>query len=465
MFIGRQRELKRLNELYESGKFECAVVYGRRRVGKTTLINEFIKGKKAIYFTALESTSQENLESFSRCIMHMGMGIESDVVFSHYQAALDALNDAAKTERVVMVIDEYPYLADAYRGFSSLLQAQIDSKYKDSQLMLILCGSSMSFMENQVLGYQSPLYGRRTAQFKIEPFTFFEARGFHSRFAMHDAAVIYGVTGGVPLYLELMDDRLSVEENIKRNFFDPNAFLFEEPTNLLKQEVRDPANYNAIIRAVATGATRNAEIASKVGLETSAVANYLSSLIALGIVRKETPITETAQRKTIYTIADSMFRFWYRFIQGNAALAQSGMADRLWQIVEPQIPVFMGSVFEEICKQWLWRENAAGRLPVSFVKLGRWWGNDPVRKQEAEIDILALDDGDAALFAECKWTNDKVDESVLQTLIRRSELFTYGECAYYLFSKSGFTRGCEAMANREGVRLVAFPSFLEYEGG
>jgi AAA+ ATPase superfamily predicted ATPase len=460
MFVGRQRELRKLNELHGNGQFECAIIYGRRRVGKTTLINEFVKDKKAIYYTGLETTAQENLENLSRSIMTARLDTETDAVFPSYQAAFDSLYEMARDERVVMVVDEYPYLASSYRGISSLLQVQIDTKFKNSRLMLILCGSSMSFMENQVLGYQSPLYGRRTAQFKILPFDFFETLSYYKNFNVADTAVVYGITGGVAQYLELINDTLSIEENIKRNFFDPNAFLFEEPTNLLKQEVREPAHYNAIIRAIATGSARSSDIAGKVGLETSAAASYLKNLITLGIVQKETPITETSSRKTIYTISDGMFRFWYRFIPNNAALIQTGMTDRLWRKVQPQIPAFMGRVFEEICKQWLWRENAAGRLPVSFVNLGRWWGNDPIRRQEAEIDILAISDEDSALFAECKWTNEKVDAGVLDTLADRSALFHYKEKHLYVFSKSGFTAGCSEKAKRLGVGLICFDDMI-----
>lgn len=460
MFVGRQRELGKLNELYGSDKFECAIIYGRRRVGKTTLINEFVKDKKAIYYTGLETTAQENLENLSRGIMTARLGVETDAVFPSYQAALDSLYEMAKNERVVMVIDEYPYLAASYQGISSLLQVQIDTKLKSSRLMLILCGSSMSFMENQVLGYKSPLYGRRTAQFKILPFDFFETRSYYQNFDPIETAVIYGVTGGVAQYLELMDDTLPVEENIKRSFFDPNAFLFEEPTNLLKQEVREPAHYNAIIRAIATGSTRSSELAGKVGMQTSAIAAYLKNLISLGIVHKETPITETSSRKTIYRISDSMFRFWYRFVPDNAALIQTGMTDRLWRKVQPQIPAFMGSVFEDICKQWLWRENTLDRLPVSFIDLGRWWGNDPIRRQEAEIDILAVPDEDAALFAECKWTNEKVDVGVLDTLIQRSELFHYSKKHLYVFSKTGFTESCVDKARQLDATLVCFDDMI-----
>ena len=457
MFIGRQTELKKLDDLYNGNRFECAVIYGRRRIGKTTLINEFIKGKEAIYFTALETTAKENLENFSQCIMRLRLGTESaGAVFSNFQAAMDTVYEMAKEKRIILVIDEYPYLAASYPGISSLLQVQIDEKFKASKLMLILCGSSMSFMENQVLGYQSPLYGRRTAQFKITPFGFFELKDYFNGFTPIDLATVYGITGGVPQYLTLMDDSLSLEENIKRNFFDPSAYLFEEPTNLLKQEVREPAHYNAVIKAIATGSTKNSEIAAKVGIETSACTAYLKNLISLGIVGKETPITEDTTKKTIYTIEDSMFRFWYRFVPDNIALIQNGLVDRVWRKVEPQIPAFMGKVFEDICKQWLWRENAAGHLPIDFVNLGRWWGNDPIRKCETEIDILAYADNEHALFAECKWTNEKVDAGVLETLKQRSELFRYREKILYVFSKSGFTTGCMELSKAIPAVLLSY---------
>ena len=457
MFVGRQSELQKLNKLYDSDRFECAIIYGRRRVGKTTLINEFIKDKDTIFFTGLETNSKENLENLSRSIMGLRNGFDvPSPIFNSFQDALDDVCELAKDKRIVMVIDEYPYLAGSYQGMSSLLQIQIDHKYKNSKLMLILCGSSMSFMENQVLGYKSPLYGRRTAQFKLRPFDYFQSKEYYSRFKPEDLAVIYGITGGVPQYLAQMDDTLSVEDNMKRSFFDSSAYLFEEPGNLLKQEVREPAHYNAIIRAIASGSSKNSEISSKVELPTSACTAYLNNLISLGILRKETPITESSTKKTIYAIEDNMFRFWYRFVPDNISLIQAGMADRVWKKVEPQLPAFMGRVFEDICKQWLWRENAAANLPILFANLGRWWGNDPIRKCEAEIDILAYADDDHAIFGECKWTNGYVDTGVLDSLVQRSELFRYRYKYLYLFAKTGFTVGCSEKAKQIGATLITF---------
>jgi len=283
MFYGRNTELHKLEEMYNSGKFELAVIYGRRRVGKTTLIREFIKGKEALFFAASESTAADNLLSLSRCIG----GSNTAPVFTDYESALSSIFESASNKRIVFVIDEFPYLAGAYRGISSLLQILIDHKKDDSKLMLILCGSSMSFMENQVLGYQSPLYGRRTAQFKILPFTFFESLPFFERYEPIDKSILYGATGGVPEYLSKINSQKNVRENIIELFLTTSGHFFEEPSNLIKQELREPSTYNVIIEAIASGASRLNEIATKCKLESNKCAKYIASLISLGLISKE----------------------------------------------------------------------------------------------------------------------------------------------------------------------------------
>jgi AAA+ ATPase superfamily predicted ATPase len=461
MFIGRNVELKKLTDLYESSRFECVVIYGRRRVGKTSLIYEFVKDREAIFFTGLETDSTENLEYLSRSIMKPPFGEGASPIFSNYQEALDVVHERSLTKRLIMVIDEYPYLAESYRGISSLLQSQIDHKFKNGKLFLILCGSSMSFMENQVLGYKSPLYGRRTAQLRVSPFGFFETRHFYKGFSSEDLAGIYGITGGVPQYLALMNDSWSLAENIMRNFLDPSAYLFEEPGNLLKQEVREPGGYNAILHAIATGSSKNTEIASRVSMESSACSVYLKNLIALGIVKKETPIVEKSARKTIYTISDNMFRFWYRFVPSQMALIQNGLVGRAYEFVEREFPAFMGRVFEDMCREYLWCRNASEDLPVRFSDMGRWWGNNPIKRCEAEIDIVATNEGDA-IFGECKWTNEHVSLSDLELLNERSQLLRFRSRYLFLFAKRGFTQGCRERAERMGnVTLVTFAEILQ----
>ena len=457
MFIGRKQELKQLAEMYQSDQFEFAVFYGRRRVGKTTLINEFCKNKKAIYFVGVESSEKENLENFSKAVFETAVpGIEMPA-FGSADKLFDYIHVMAKQERILLIIDEYPYFSQSSPSVSSILQAHIDRKLKDTKLFLILCGSSMSFMEHQVLGYKSPLYGRRTAQFKIKPFTYSESCEMTDGFPDEEKAVIYGVTGGIPEYLSRVSNHLGLRDNIIRLFLDSSGRLFEEPSNLLKQELRDPFAYNAIITAIAGGASKLNEIATKAGIETSACSNHLTSLMALGLVKKEIPITESASRKTIYLLEDQMFRFWYRFVLPNMNSIVSGNGDKVYDhMVAPQLNAFMGLVFEEICKQYLLEQFMIGKLPFFIGNIGRWWGNNPILKRQEEIDILSFH-ADNALFGECIWTSSPVDVSVLTDLLKQSLLFNYTNNYFYLFAKTDFTRQCIQFGKENSkIRLVTF---------
>lgn len=461
MFIGREKELNALEKLYLSDKFEFVVIYGRRRVGKTALINHFIDDKKSIYFMGVESNAKQNLENLSKSILEFSSGIQTETYFPSYQAALEYVFQLAERERVVLAIDEYPYVARASKSLASTFQLLID-KYKDtSKLMLILCGSSMSYMEDHVLAYKAPLYGRRTAQMKIMPFDFEETCAYFRNLSDEDKALIYGIVGGTPQYLLQMSDTLSVEENIKNTYLNPMSFLYEEPVNLLKQEVREPAIYNAIITAIATGHSRMSEISTKVGEDTNVVSGYIKNLISLGIIKKETPYGEKASKKSIYSIEDNMFYFWYRFVLDNNSVIVRGAADLVYKRIEAQLSDYMGRVFEEICTQYLWKQLLLGKMPIEFVSLGRWWGNDPRQKCQTEIDIMGEQDSNSAIFAECKWRNENVDLDVLETLIGRSRLFHYTNVHYYLFSKTGFTKGCMEKAKEMGnVTLVGYEDIV-----
>ena len=461
MFIGRERELNALEKLYTSNKFEFAVIYGRRRVGKTALINRFLGAKKAVYFMGVESNAKQNLENFSKSIIEYSSGIETETSFLSFQAALEYVFRLAEKERLILAIDEYPYVARSSKSLASTLQLLID-KYRDSsKLMLILCGSSMSYMEDHVLAYKAPLYGRRTAQMKILPFDFEETCHYFKKLSDEDKALIYGIVGGTPQYLLQMNDALSIEDNIKNTFLNPVSFLYEEPINLLKQEVREPAIYTAIITAIAAGASRMSEISGKVGEDTNVSSAYIKNLMSLGIVQKETPYGEKESRKSVYSIEDNMFRFWHRFVLENNSVIARGAADLVYRRIEPKLSDYMGKVFEDICKQYLWKQLLTGKCPVEFTSLGRWWGNDPIEKCQAEIDIMGEQDKDTALFAECKWTNEKVDLNVLETLVKRSRLFSYKNIHLYLFSKSGFTKGCIDKANGLGnVTLVSYADIV-----
>lgn len=463
MFIGREKELSDLNKRYRSGRFEFAVIYGRRRVGKTTLINEFVKDKECIIYSATETNSRKNLIDLSKSIYAASSDFQdTSGMFTDFQAAIEAVFQIAGNRRMIFVIDEYPYLASCTEGIASIFQIVIDRCHQRSKLFLILCGSSMSFMENQVMGYQSPLYGRRTCQYKIKPFEFFEMTKYYKNASGEDLAVLYGITGGIPLYMSMMDDKLAIEDNIKDNFLTASAYLYEEPINLIKQECRDASQYNTIIGTIAQGASRLSEICSKTGIDTALATSYLNKLSGLGIVKKEIPYGVSSSKKSLYTVEDFMFRFWYRFIQDNISAINRGMRDQVYQRITSRLSDYMGSIFEEICKQYLWKLLSEGRAAVNFMDIGRWWGTDPKTRQQAEIDIMGIEDKDTALFAECKWKNEKTDLQVLEKLIDCSKLFPYRRNHFYLFSKSGFTKGClEKSMEMGNVTLVTYEEILK----
>lgn len=392
--------------------------------------------------------------------MEYNTGIASGASFNSFQMALEYVFELAKTKRIVLVIDEYPYVARASKSLASTLQLLIDKNKDASKLFLILCGSSMSYMEDHVLAYKAPLYGRRTAQFKINPFEFLEACRYFENFSDEDKALAYGIVGGTPQYLMQLDDKLSIEENIKNTHLNPSSSIFEEPTNLLKHEVREPAIYNAVITAIATGSSKMNEISNKIDEDTSVCATYIKNLITLGIVKKESPYGKKSTRKTIYSIEDNMFHFWYRFVPENTSIISRGAVDLAYSRIAPELSSYMGSVFEDICKQYLWKLLLEGKCAVNFTDLGRWWGANPKTKSQEEIDIMGTDK-DTALFAECKWTNEKVDLGVLETLVERSTLFNYKRTHFYLFAKAGFTKGCIDRANEMGnVTLVTYKDML-----
>ena len=467
MFIGREKELADLNALYDTDKFQMPVIYGRRRVGKSTLIRKFVEDKRAVLFTAIESTSERNLELFSRSIYKTLLPTMTKMPpFQSFEAAFDFLTEYTKKERCVVVIDEYPYLAASDKSISSRLQSYIDGEWKDSKMYLILCGSSMSFMENQVLGYQSPLYGRRTAQIKLLPFDYLASACFVPNYSEEDKALVYGVTGGIPKYLELFRPELTVYENIIQLFFDSSGYLYEEPGNLLKQELRDVSTYNAIIEALASGAVKVNEIVTKVHSDTATVSYCLKSLISIGIVEKCAAITEEDnKKKTSYVICDNMFRFWYRFVPNGIDLILMQYGKKYFEeSVLPQLPDYMGSIFEEMCRNYLQQISVQGKLDFTITKIGRWWGTNPKLRQEEEIDIVGVNSlTKCVLLGECKYQNQGIHLETAQKLMERGLLITqYPNKSYVLCSKTHFTDEVKRFAKENKIMLVTLRD-LYYE--
>ena len=430
-------------------------------MGKTALINEFCKDKRTIYYSALNATSQENLEALSKAIYQCNRP-NDDIypVYGSFEAALEEIGRIGEKERTIFVIDEYPYLAKATSSISSRMQHLIDHKWQDSKLYLILCGSSMSFMQNQVLGYESPLYGRRTAQFKIEPLTYKETAVFHTGLSNEENAWIYGITGGIPHYINKLGVRGSLDEAIIDSVFDRSGYLFEEPENLLKQELREPGVYNSIITAIAEGASKLNEISTKIGTENAVCSKYIKVLIDLGIIRRETPITEKPGKKTLYMIEDNFFRFWYRFVPQNYSIILSGRFPRSYErVVKAKMHDYMGLIFEKMCKEYLLLY--ADNLPFELAEVGQWWGTDSREKKQVQIDIVGVPVQEfnqkisEYLIGSCKFKNEKIGIDELELLEYYATVFGKGtKYDYVIFSLGGFTNELLSVAKDRKVRLL-----------
>ena len=456
MFFGRKKELNELERLYRENRFQLFVLYGRRRVGKTALLKEFCKGKEAIFYSAEVSNDKLNLEKFSAQVFrHYGEnGLQS---FSAWENALEFINIRHKDAPLVLVFDEFPYLAEKNTALLSMLQHMIDHKLQEGKIFLVLCGSYVGFMEREVLGAKSPLFGRRTAQLHLKPFDCAESRSFLSGFSIEEQCMFYGALGGIPLYLGKVNSRKNFRDNLVDIFLRPTASLYEEPMFLLREELQQPGVYNAVIEAVASGSSKANEIAVKAGEPVSKCLKYIHVLSALGIIRKETPFGEKeSSRKTIYSVADPLFRFWYRYIAPNHTLLESDAWEIVWEKrIAPDYSNHMGAVFEQISKEYLLHQNSKGKLPFLFTSIGRWWGSNPKTKTQTEIDIVASNGADS-LLCECKWRNEIIGSKALADLREKANVFSPTKRTPWLalFSKSGFTKAVRQEAQKDGRVLL-----------
>ena len=454
MFISRTRELAALQRLYNRDKFQMVVIYGRRRVGKTTLVSEFIKGKPAVFFSAQEANDRLNLQMFSEKVYEYFNIPKTTGAFANWNDALKFIADKAQTQKFILAIDEFPYIAESNRSIKSILQNIIDHELLQSKLYLILCGSQISFMENDVLGYKSPLFGRRTAQMMIEGFDYYDAAKMlnslseyplSSQISNEDKIKYYSCIGGTPHYLAQVDAGMSFEDNIKELFFQPQGYLYGEPAMLLQQELREPAMYNSIIAAIAAGASRLNDISTKIGEETSKTIKYIKTLIALKILQKAYPFGENPEhsRKGIYMIADNCYRFWYRYVFMHKTGVETGIGGEVADaLVFPELSGFIGKpAFEEICRQYIIRQNKNKTLPFLASNFGVWWGTDNREKTAADIDIIAENKAEKKiLLCECKWKNEPSDAANIKKLMSKSYLLPgYDEYYFIFFSKSPYT--------------------------
>jgi len=462
MFIDRQAELQQLEQLYASGQAELFVLYGRRRVGKTELLAQFCQDKRHIFFVADLDVEPTLRAGLSRAVNAELLGPEAaTAVYPSWEEIFRLLGHHAQSQRLVMVMDEFTYLVAAHPPLASTLQRLWDSHLRHSQLMLILCGSYVGMMEEAVLGYNAPLYGRRTGQYLLEPLNFHDARAFFPTYDLSDQIRAYALLGGTPAYLRTMSPSRPLLDNVRDQIFTRGTFLYDEVRFLLQQELREPRNYFAVLEAIAGGRTRLNEIKQATGLD--GVTAYLNTLQGLHLIERVVPVTEGQPHKSrrgLYRLRDHFFRFWFRFLHPNRTLLErggSGLA--VDALVAPHLDAFTGPIFEDVCQQFLWRIGLAGGLPFLPLRIGGWW------RANEEIDIVVLGE-DAALLVECKWSSRPVGLDVLRNLERKSLLLElelgnrrgfFGLCA-----RSGFTSHVRQEATRrDDLLLFDLPRIVE----
>lgn len=462
MFVGREKEIEMLNKLYEKNKFEMVVMYGRRRIGKTTLIVEFMNNKNGLLFTSQEASDKINLDNFSSKIYEKFGLPKTTGSFKDWNDAFEFIAEKTKDKRFVLAFDEFPYAVNENKALKSILQNLIDHRLKDTKLFLILCGSQVAFMEKEVLGVKSPLFGRRTCQIKLDGFNYLESSKLLQDIPNEDKIKYYSCIGGTPYYLSKIDKELSFEENIKELYFNISSYLYNEPIMLLQQELREPAMYNSIISTVASGATKLNEIATKLEEDRSKIFSYLNVLTKMKIITKEYPFGEnvTKSRKGLYKIADNCYAFWYRFIFPNKPEIESGnghiIADS--EVFGEDLNRFIGKLaFEDICKEYLIDQNLQGKLPFQATSFGKWWGNDPQQKSETDFDVIFANRKEKKiLLCECKYRNSLTDLNDLTKHINRDYLFPeYNQKYFYFISKAKFTTETIDFANqKENIKLI-----------
>ena len=437
--IGRADEMKFLDSLFSSDKFEFLVMYGRRRVGKTTILQEFAKDKDVIFYPAQEKNDALNLNDFSRMVQLKldGMFISP---FPGWKEAFEYIDKKADS-RIAVIIDEFPFIAEENPTVKSVLQHTIDHLWKNnSNIFLILCGSSVSFMETDVMGSKSPLHDRQTSCLEIKPFDYLDSSLFYPNYSNLEKIIAYGILGGIPRYLEAFDDTLTLEQNIASKIIERGSYLNEEPTNLLKAELRDPNVYNSILSAIANGKNKVQEISDYIHEEKSKVSKYLIVLQTMRLVEKSIPCGESdISRKGIYRLTDNFFRFWFRYeFTNNVYYEMLGSKTASTEIMNG-ISDYMGDAFEGICQEYMIRLAKSGKLPFIPYKIGKWWGNNPHIKAQDDVDVLLIDkSGKKGIFVECKFTSSKMPHKEYEDLKDALEAFPdITERYMYFISRSG----------------------------
>ena len=466
MFIDRKTELELLDQRYRSNQAELFVLYGRRRVGKTELLRAFCADKPHVFFIATLSSDSEQLATFSQQVYGFTHAdVPSGFTFPSWEAALRALGELPGQPKPIIVLDEFTYLISGNKAIPSILQKVWDETLKNTQIMIVLCGSYIGMMETEVLGYQAPLYGRRTASTLLRPMDLASSALFFPSYSAEEKFLTWAVVGGMPYYLRTFQDSQDVFANIRQHILDAQSgTLFNEPRLLLMEELREPRNYFSLLRAIAQGRTRLNEIAQGAGIgDVTTVARYLDILQQMRLITRRVPATETQPEKSkkgIYHIDDHFLRFWFRYVHPNQSSLDLGLADAiLHQRIKPDLDHFVATAFEEAAITFTGRLAQAGELDFFPERIGGWWNRD------AEIDVLAINLTEKiALVGECKWTIHPVGASVLDDLKQKAEILLkehqIKKVQFALFSRKGFTADVEAKSKNEGIRLFTADSIV-----
>lgn len=442
-FVDREQEMSTLQREYERDGSSLVVLYGRRRVGKTTLISEFIKDKKALFFLASEESESQNRLAFQeKTAEFLNSDLLKNVEVKSWDVLFKAIMDAPFDSKPVIVLDEFQYLGKANPAFPSIFQRIWEEILKDKNVMVILCGSLISMMQSQTLAYGSPLYGRRTAQIRLKQIPFRYYHEFFPNKSRKELIEMYAVTGGVPKYIELFSQSRDIYSAIESCVLNRSGYLYDEPHFLLQQEVSEVGSYFSIIKAIAAGNTKLSAIAGVLEVKSTSLTKYLKTLIDLDILEREVPVTEEnpeKSKKGLYRIKDNYLRFWFAFVYPNRNFIESGHSRIVMdKIRKSLVRNHIAFVYEDVCKERMWEMNAEGVWPFYFSKLGRYWD------AKEEIDIAAIDpEGKNLILGECKYWQEPVGISVLRDLEVKAKTVAWErnerKVWYAVFSASGFT--------------------------
>ncbi len=462
MFVDRETELAFLEQTWGSDRAELIVVYGRRRVGKTGLLRAFSADRPHTFWMASLSSEAILRQSFTDALWQTTHpdSPEAGFVYGSWERAFQAMAELAATERHLVVIDEFPYLASADPSIPSVLQKVWDEHLQHTRLMLVLCGSHIGMMERETLVYRAPLFGRRTGQIQLRPLPLRAAGVMLSRYSPIQQIEAYVILGGVPAYLSQFDDQQPLAANIEQRILNPASYLYQEPLFLLREELQEPRNYFAILQAIAQGRTQLNEITQVTGMERGPVSRYLAILQDLRLVERRVPVTEPQpdkSRRGIYRLRDPFLGFWFRFVAPHLSTLESGHTAPIARLVETELSTFAGPVFEDLCRDWVAEQAISDNLRFLPERIGAWWDG------REEIDLMAIG-ADAVLFGECKWTGRPVGVNVLDDLKRKTHLLIPSlggrSVRFALFARSGFTPALETLAQDEGIMLVGPENLL-----